>query len=331
METADTAQKPGRLSAIQSWAKLGFNIGWDLGQAAVLFIPMGLLSPIASIAPKQPQRPKRRAPKRDSWWQTLSLTDKFNLSAKKGVKMGLLTPAHYLAQYFISPLFGTLIGLISLGIGLVGGGIFNQHIYNTDYQYAMDVVRQYSATAVWGSLGMGAILTYTALGGGLTIPGFSIFGLLISPFVANFIVPLSVAYALMAALGVGQAIDRIYDVTALFATHLGSKQKWAFNLSGVIKAKLKIPAIQNRTIEQFQQETWAMAKAYTTVENELRQKLERAPYTDELEQKGILNQWALHQDQLSFLNALAEAENETDKHQLLDQRQKEFQSRMKRA
>lgn len=331
MKTTNTTEEPGRLSAIQSWAKLGFNIGWDLGQAAVLFIPMGLLSPITSIAPKRPQRSKPRVPKRDTWWQTLSLAEKFNLSAKKGVKMGLLAPAYYLAHYLISPLLGALIGLISLSIGLVGGGIFNQYIYNTDYQYAMDVVKEHSATAVWGSLAMGVLLTYTALGGGLSIPGFSLFGLLISPFLANFIVPLSVAYALMAGLGVGQAIDRIYDVSTLFATHMGSKQKWAFHLGGVIKAKLKIPAIQNRTIELFQLETQAMAKAYTRAEDELRQKLERAPYKDELEQNGILNQWALHQDQLSFLNTLAEAVNETDKNQLLDQRQKEFQIRMKRA
>lgn len=333
--SGDTKSKPGRLAALKSWLQAGYNIGWDLGQGLTLFLPKGLFQPFKKIAPIQERHAKSKRAHSQAWWQSLAATDKFNYTAKRLIKNGLLTPAMYLANYIVSPILGLCMGFLSMFPGLIGGLVFNQHIRNLEYHYAINVVDQHSSTAVWGALGMGAIFTYTAMGGGFGIPGFTLpsFGLAsaltVSPFLANWIVPMAAAYGIMILLSVGQAIDRVYDISRLFAFHSGAKQTWSFPLKGKLNFRLKNEAIKERTKSLCLSELKQMASLYTEKADEYRQQFEKEPYQENLTQKGLLTQYGLIGELSKLIDAVADAPDEVSKNKILDQREQSFSKRIK--
>ncbi len=331
-EITDTDIKLGRWAALKSWVQAGFNIGWDLGQGLTLFLPKGLLQPFKNIAPQKSANRNHGK----SWWQSLSMVDKFGYYSKKTIKGGFLTPAMYLAHYIVSPVLGISVGILAMLPGLVGGLVFNQHIRNLEYHYAVDVVNKHSATAVWGAIGMSALLTYSWIGGGFCMPGFTlpsiwlIPALSITPFLANWLVPMAVAYSLMVLLSVGQSFERVYDISKLFAFHSKDKQSWTFPLKGKINFRLKNESIKKRTKEMCLHEIEEMSKLYTQKSDEYRQQFEKDPYQRELTQKGLLTQYGLIGEQSKLIDALAKATDLDSKNVILDQREVSFALRISR-
>jgi len=323
-----------RWAALKSWMQAGLNIGWDLGQGLTLFLPKGLLQPFKSIAPQKNRDIRTHRDRQKSWWDSLSIVDKFNHYSKHTIKGGFLTPAMYLAHYIVSPILGISIAILAMLPGMIGGLVFNQHIRNLEYHYAMDVVNKHSATAVWGAIGMSALLTYSWIGGGFCMPGFTlpsiwlVPALSVTPFLANWVVPMAAAYSLMILLSVGQSLERVYDISRLFAFHSKDKQSWTFSLKGTLNSKLKNEQIRARAKEICLHELDEMSKLYAQKADEYRQQFEKEPYQHELTQKGLLTQYGLIAEQSQLIDALAKATKLESKNDILDQRESSFTQRI---
>lgn len=344
-ESTSETKEPAntRLDSFKSWITAGFNIGWDLGQGLVLFIPKGLLQPFSNISPTEPKRYKKKSNdlKNHKWWSSLSRTDKFNYYSKNAIQHGILTPAVLLANYLVSPLIGALMAVIAMIPGLLGGLIFNQKIRNQEYHYAMDVVNKYSATAVWGALGMSALLTFNYARGGfgigaINIPSISLYlfstpAISMSPLVATWVLPLVVAYGLMVMLSVGQSLNRIYSISEKFATYSGESLSWRNMLKGTVDVELKDEAVRQHVNDLFSDELKRMSSLYTEKYDRLRQTLERDPTSSELAATGVLTQYQLMKQHRTFIRELKAAPDVKTQEQMIQAHRQAFEKKYKGA
>lgn len=288
---------PGRMKAFFSWITAGYRIGWDLGQGLVFFLPMGLLRP--SYAKNNPPK-------------------------------GIFVPIGYLADYLISPLCGAFVGMICAFPGLLGGLFYKQEIKNQDYHYAMDIVKQYSATAVWGALVMSGLLTVSFIMGGASLPAISVPSLPLYLFstpalsmpalVVNLIMPIMLAYSLMVGLSVGQSFLRVYHLSERFALYQAEKSKWPYTLRTTVDHYIKDPHLNKKIHTLLQLELEQMSAQHTVSFDQLRQTLERDPTATELAQTGVLNRYELMRKQRDFVIELSNCSNETKQAALLESR-----------
>ncbi|MCS5707440.1 urea transporter [Candidatus Berkiella cookevillensis] len=324
IKSAEPTQTPPytRVEAFNSWIIAGFNIGWDLGEGLSLFIPKGLLQPFTKLSPRASTRSHR---------ENIATRLKMN-------QHGLLTPAIWLAHYVLSPLLGAGIALLALMPGILGGLFFNQKIRNLEYHYAMDVVNQYSGTAVWGALAMSALLTYAWLSGSFSLPGFTVPSisfyyfatpaLAISPLLATWLLPLAAAYGMMVLLSIGQSVNRIYDITTKFSVYQGKTHQWPYTLRSTVDYELKNEYLKQEIHTLFQNELEKMATYHDKCHDELRQKLERDPTLSELSQKGVLTQYQLMREQKDLLTQLKVAFDKPTQQSIMQGRKMKFNKRI---
>lgn len=328
IESAEStpAQPRSRVDAFNSWIIAGFNIGWDLGEGLSLFIPKGLLQPFAKVSP-QALNTKSRSSQQSH--------RRYNAKTNQH---GLLTPAVWLAHYVVSPLLGGVIALLALIPAILGGLVFNQEIRNLEYHYAMDVVNQYSGTAVWGALAMSVLLTYTWARDSFSLPAFALPslsfyyfstpGLAISPLLAAWLLPLTVAYGMMLLLSIGQSLNRMYDITSKFAVYQGEKHRWPYALRSVVDYELKNETLKQEVHVLFQSELEKMAVYHDKCHDQLRQILEREPTLLELSQKGVLTQYQLMREQKDLLTQLKVIPDKPTQQSIIQSRKMKFRQRI---
>lgn len=324
IESAEPTQTPSytRVEAFNSWIIAGFNIGWDLGEGLSLFIPKGLLQPFTKLSPRASTRSHH----------------KNTASRSKMSQYALLTPSIWLAHYVLSPLFGASIALLALIPGILGGFFFNQKIRNLEYHYAMDVVNQYSGTAVWGALAMSALLTYAWLSGSFSLPAFTVPSisfyyfatpvLAISPLLATWLLPLTAAYGMMVLLSIGQSVNRIYDITSKFSLYQGKTHQWPYTLRNTVDYELKNEYLKKEIHALFENELEKMATYHDQCHDELRQRLERDPTLSELSRKGVLTQYQLMREQKDLLTQLKVTADEPTQQSIIQGRKMKFKQRI---
>lgn len=324
IESAEPTQTPPytRVEAFRSWIIAGFNIGWDLGEGLSLFIPKGLLQPFTKLSPRKPTRSHRKNTALQS----------------KTSQYGLLTPAIWLAHYVLSPLLGASIALLALIPGILGGVFLNQKIRNLEYHYAMDVVNQYSGTAVWGAFAMSALLTYGWFSGSFILPAFTLPSisfyyfatpaLAISPLLATWLLPLAVAYGMMVLISVGQSLNRVYDITSKFSVYQGKTHRWPYMLRSTVDHALKNEYLKKEIHTLFKNELEKMAMYHDKCHDELRQRLERDPTLSELAGKGVLTQYQLMREQKDLLTQLKVTADQPTQQSIIQGRKMKFKQRI---